>query len=276
MFSADEIRKAYEETQNSYMAAARLGISPTHFKRLMHKYGIPFVPTSVARRKPRLKWQPIPSADLAYVLGALKGDGHVTSPEAPNSNQNRILLEVTDWVFACSFRDALERIGLRPWKMRKSIDRRPHRKPRWVVTARSKAFAAWYRSLDLETMRLVIRGFEEHFIRGLYEAEGHLIVASPGDTDVVIGMADEALIRMVHSILASWGMHPTIHLAPDRRPGHKTVYRVMLSRQADVYRFFQRVRPCIKNTGYANPEPSWDQSTLWSLACVETGRGGPE
>lgn len=252
MVTREMVEEAYKATENSYKAAALIGISPTHFKRLMHKYMIPFVPISVQRRKPRHHWVPNPSRELSYVLGVLKGDGHVTSVTAGNGNGSRILLQVTDGSFALKFQDALKSIGIKPHKMgyRKRYGRH---KSMFVVSATCKAFAMWYHSLDIKQIAEYIKGYEDGFVCGFYESDGHLIV-SGNDIDISIAKPYKDLIDLTANILKSWGMHPRTYCYRDNRDERRLpMYRVCLFRQAEVLDFFARVKPVIRVPAMLTP-----------------------
>jgi len=58
------------------------------------------------------------------------------------------------------------------------IERRSKMNPRWkdiyVVRAISKIFYNFYKSLDIDKIKQIIRGFEIEFLQGFYESESSL------------------------------------------------------------------------------------------------------
>jgi len=223
---------------------------------MMHKYAVAFLPRTEQMGR-CIQWTPIRSRELAYVLGALIGDGHVAGRKE-NGNQFRILLQVTDRVFAEKFLSALRPVGLNPYKLRKASPRRNARAAQmWVAWSSSRMFSDWYRALTIEGIESWVAGHEDGFLAGLYEAEGHLIRYAADDFDISIGMTRQDVIHLVARIMHKWGFHPkTYGPLRDRRPRHKPIYRVCLFRKREVDEFFDRTKPCIKVAHHGNPEPS--------------------
>ncbi|MEM1954750.1 MAG: LAGLIDADG family homing endonuclease [Nitrososphaerota archaeon] len=116
-----------------------------------------------------------PSEDLAYVAGAIAGDGYVykKSKLAPRYNDEFVVgLDVKDKEFAQFFAIALAKVLKRkppiPWQNKKY--------GRWVVMIRCKAlYELFNKPIDIEKMRPFVEHCEKcicAFLRGFFDSEG--------------------------------------------------------------------------------------------------------
>lgn len=187
-----------------------------------------------------------PTADLAYVVGVIFGDGCITYYRKQNSY--RIYLRCTDREFAKSFKHALERIGLHPSTVKSVKPRTERNKPLWRVEAQSKLFYKWFMALSFEKLKLLLetRGLKREFIRGFYESEGCLWQGDKSRkrswcTSVCNTNAD--LIKLIRSILTDLGFSFSVWIG--RKAGRKPLYNIQISRFNDVVRFLQEIKPSI-------------------------------
>lgn len=108
-----------------------------------------------------------PSEELAYILGALDGDGNVWANES--------MLAAADKVFVDKFHLAVDRWGLHASRDVREYDE-PHRKDLYIAKITSIPAADWYRSLDYDD-RVEFLSAEPiawKYIEATYESEGHL------------------------------------------------------------------------------------------------------
>ncbi len=242
----EQVEAAYRTARRSDAAGRLIGVSPTQFKRLMHRYGLPFLPRSEQDGRGQ-SWQPSASRDLAYLLGVLIGDGHVKGRQRSRANSFRIELQVTDRVFAEKFHTTLTALGLRTRAIREVQDKRPNRKLAYRAWAQHKRFALWYRSLTLEEITTWSKGHEEALVCGIWESEGHVI--PEGDHfDLTVGMTREDVIDLLVSIATAWGYHPKKNGPYKDRRGTKDTWRFSLFRKEETSDFIQRINPCIRRS----------------------------
>lgn len=242
----EQIAKAYQIARRCDAAAKLVGLSTSQFKRRMHVYGIPFLPRSEQLGRCK-QWKPVCSRELAYVLGVLLGDGHVAGRRPDKGNSFRIRLQVVDRVFAEKFCVALRAIGLGGYVRRATQDKRPNRKPAYVTKTSSRLFSDWYRTLSLDDIARLVAGYEEAFVCGLWESEGH-IIPEGNSFDVSIGMTREDVIDLLFKILSEWGFFPTKQGPYKDNRGAKDIYRVILARKDDTPAFIRMIDPCIRRS----------------------------
>ena len=183
---------------------------------------------------------------LAYLFGALKGDGHV----GKQKNGWLIAFQVVDREFFDAVVEALRKIGLHPSGRRVRI--RPTESPLWRLDAHSKAFSNWYHGQDIVAFLGGQRELEAAFLRGLFDAEGNyydgvgLLHGNPHRrTRTRIAMGDAEIVRIAHDTLIGWGLHPHLSSRPPKRQGWRTMYQVELSRIGEVRAFLEEICPTI-------------------------------
>jgi len=178
-----------------------------------------------------------PSKELAYVLGVLKSDGFVYVDE--KSHTHLIGLKTKDECFAKEFQKCLEAIGLKTKFY--IVDNRYY-----LVEARSKIFVDFYKSLDYQKIRSLIKGYEYYFLRGFYEGDGSFQRAR---RQIIFLNTDIELLKFIRDILLELGYHPTdikIHTRGNSTYGKKQLYYVMIHRKHEVEKLLAYMNPCIK------------------------------
>jgi len=189
-----------------------------------------------------------PSMDLAYILGVALGDGSVTD----KGKYHRITLGVKDKPFAESFVRALNGIGL----YNCCVHRHPSR-DMWFVDIYNRALVK--RVVELRTRLgefLETPGLQLAFLRGFYESEGsyHKSKDKYGEETIKIYNSNEDLLKFVGQLLRGLGFY--FHFRTSTRINRRgllhligrehTTYYLVTGRRAQVYRFLQEVKPCIK------------------------------
>jgi intein-encoded DNA endonuclease-like protein len=211
--------KKHDIARRDVRTALKLALSSPEVRRKM----------SISHRR-KFVFRPIPAS--AYVLGVLLGDGYVCKSKP---NDCIVGLAVKDRVFAEKFKTALKKIGLGPYDIY-TDSKETHR-----VRARSAEFYEWYNSLDLKKISSLIEGFEDRFVRGLYESEGCINVHESESMRIHIGNKNKQLLSMVQNIITSWGI-PSGLYGP-RKDGCSIL---QIYGDEHVKKFLCIVKPCIK------------------------------
>jgi len=186
-----------------------------------------------------------PSKELAYVLGVLVGDGCVTRG---GKGTYVVKLRTASRIFANKFKEHLEKIGLSPSI---NVERRSKINPKWkdiyVVRAVSKIFYDFYKSLDLNKIRQLIRGFEIEFLQGFYESEGSLDFRKRyKHLRIRIVNTNYELLKLVRNIIET---HLNIRCNLRKRRGtKKTAFEILIEGNTPCRTFLEIVKPCIKNS----------------------------
>jgi len=104
-------RRQRSYTREQYDMAMRILESGLSLYKAAKKLGIPdrtLRSWLEGSKPPMARWVPRPSPELAYVLGALIGNGTVTA--VPRHNVYMIRLRVKDWEFAHHFSECLAKV----------------------------------------------------------------------------------------------------------------------------------------------------------------------
>jgi len=196
------------------------------------------------------------NGDLAYVLGAVFGDGCISKP----SYGFRIEFTSTSPLFTKNVREAMERLGLHtiPWSQkheRKKFGKKVclHPKVCLHIRVHSRPFHKWLTSKSLEQIEALLSKnplFEQAFIRGFYEAEGSfsaMLKRRPKSNKLRIHNTDLQLLSMVQRLLKNNGISvhlngPYINPPPSRKP----TYVLQTGRRNIISKFFNLIKPSIK------------------------------
>lgn len=245
----------WEQGLSTYKIAEMYRVSYESVRYWLKKYGIP------RRPKPQVVEPKLtPSPELAYVLGVLFGDGTVAKCKYENKKLGKkgyrynIRLAVVEKRFAEEFMNALEKLGLHPklyFAPRSSNEKMicdPTKvKPRWVVIAQSKKFFEFFKSLTIDRLENIVKGYEPYFIKGFYESEGS-IDRSPKEYRVRIVNTNKELIMLIKQMLERLGFKPTIYTQYYVWNNEKKqVYVIQLYGDKQAKRFFKIIKPCIRN-----------------------------
>jgi len=259
--SRDLLEQMYWQEEYSFEDIARsLGVSSSSVHYWFKKLGIPTRDQQVYtnRRRKKLstiiskislqRWQNdeyrkkrvkelrsrstpnlMPSPSLAYILGALLGDGYI-------NNGRRITLQVKDILFAKSFAAALRNIGLNSGVCRAGRNM-------FLAYAWSASFGDWYSKLTLTDISnfLTSKELKLAFLKGFYEAEGSVEFRN-GWGRLSMFNKNHSLLQLVKNILVSLGYNPTLTWRKTRDIG-----QVNLNRKGEIRRFLEETKPSIKN-----------------------------
>lgn len=194
----------------------------------------------------RSAFKQVPSPALSYVVGANIGDGCTLT-------SNWIVkLEVTDYDFAKMFNKSMAKLfgRVRPNRIlrRHSVGRLPM----YVVKYASKQLVKLLR-LPLKKLLEIACVFPQEFLRGFFDAEGHVDVSAGRYFQLFVGAenSDRFLLRKVGELLRTLGIDSRIQRK--REAGsikvirntlfvmRRTSYSVMIGRMGDVKRFAAEV-----------------------------------
>jgi len=168
---------------------------------------------------------------LPYILGVLKGDGSVFKRKDKTAV---IRLRTISKEFALAFLEALRSIAFSPWLWNK--EKTTGGKTVWHVEFHSKDFLAFYKSLSLEDINLLLDTQEKitSFLKGFYDSEG-----SCSQKQCVFYNSDVELLFLIRRLLKKVGYHPG-KVRPNKR-----CYQLSLSRKAEVLDFLNEIKPSI-------------------------------
>jgi len=161
--------------------------------------------SAILRTKKLLESAKIMSPELAYILGVVYGDGHVSI------KQRRIILSVIDKDFALNFKENLEkwsgfkvRFFTRKIKTDKIIK---NRKLQYACYVDSINASKFIKSFDLNLLKKCEENFKVNFIKGFFDSEG--CVCKKG-VSVMIYNSDYVLIKFVEELLNSLNIKNSI------------------------------------------------------------------
>jgi intein-encoded DNA endonuclease-like protein len=188
------------------------------------------------RVKPDLSSSP----HLAYLLGALLGDGNVFS----KGTRNIASLKVSEYRFAYNVCEAMKTIGLRP-RLRQSKNNY-NGNMMWLTYAISKNFCGWYKSLTYADIKKIAVKHPKDFLRGFYESEGCAHLRQKRRLSVTFANDDLNLIEIAKDCLAVLGYKCSIHTS--RKGNYAPTYHLYVMGTTDEkFELLHMINPCIKN-----------------------------
>lgn len=188
-----------------------------------------FNPLALPKYHPQLTQ----SADLAYIVGVLIGDGSV--------RHRSIRLSVVDKAFADSFALALNRIGL-PAKVYTRYREDKKYNTYYEVQVRSSLFIQWWHNnLDIEKLA---RRFPPNFVRGFYESEGSYSLG------LECCNSELKKISLFCGCLEALGFKYSLPYAcyPSKKNKKLMYYIRLLGGKQIRQKFIKEISPCIKRS----------------------------
>lgn len=170
---------------------------------------------------------------LAYVLGALWGDGNVMY--YPERSIYRVVLKVKNKNFARRFFDELKNMNLNP-----HIGR--HGDGFCEVQTYSKELATYLKSLKISNARKELRGerAKSAFLAGLFDAEGSIGPAK-GTLQLRIFNTDKELIDLASGLSKELGFDLT--RSGRKLPSGKTYFTLSLCNEQSINSFLSKISP---------------------------------
>lgn len=201
------------------------------------------------------------SPNLAYILGVMKGDGYYSIFKNKKKIDYKIHLFVKSKPFAENFALALERINLHTSIIR--LDKYFNNRERWRVNAYSKNFIKWYKQFNLEHIYKWLSSDKKsaiQFIKGFYEAEGCCCYSPKKHyCQITIVNSGKNLLKIVQNLLLNFNFDfhfSQREVKPQLIDGRlaefkKPVFVIVLSKKAELIRFLDLIKPCIKHKDLA-------------------------
>jgi len=241
-----------DEKQRLYRLALRIRAETGYGKTVIAKV-LGISPTTVHNwlyrgSRPRLNYTPIdttPSAELAYVVGVILGDGNVQKDQ----RHYDVRLITKDEEFALEFKKNLSKL-LRGGKIRlyRRRDKRPGRSPLWVVEACSKALYDYIRALSPYSLRELSFAYPSEFLRGFFDSEGGVYIIKGRWGMVYADNTDKRLLELVCQV-ASEKFNIQFKMRPEKRKarkGRRPVYRIAIYRRDQILLFYRNIGFTIK------------------------------
>lgn len=193
-------------------------------------------------------------AALAYVVGALLGDGSVFQTKQAKHRR-------PTWMIALDAKDVefAQKVAEQATFIIKRRNRKPFRPIRWSrngrtywrVQIRVESFAKYYHDLQKEEIERIAKLSPKAFLRGFFDAEG---TTSPKKRQVRISNGDRGLLELCQGLLAT-----TLFGYPNGTPIHSRIGSEWKSSQwkdrflmhtlhiygRDAYRFVNAMSSCI-------------------------------
>ncbi len=200
------------------------------------------------REKSLLKPNLEMNESLAYIIGLLKGDGHV----GHYSRSYRISLDSTNEKIAINLFKALKDIRLNPFLYKHNPTNGIGKQKQIRVIANSKIFYEWYKRLTAEKLKILFDSKEKAvgFIRGFYEAEGSIYRYKNSTIVISISNTDLELIELVKFLLEKLGLNFRLNgpYKNNRLGGYnaKPIYRIQTGSKKYVFGFLDLIKPSVK------------------------------
>ena len=212
------------------------------------------------RIKPNLRM----SENLAYLIGALKGDGNISS-EKKYLNvtiyrltgkkyymaMHGITLTTENNIFGYNIKKAMKAIGLNA-----SISIRDNL---YVVGSTSKLFCDWLRSLSYKNLGILLeqnRKYVLSFLRGYFEANGcYYYETGVKQPYVAITSGKEEIGYFVFDLISNLGFYVKLYKIKRGKTAFKKgyFYNVLIRKRNEAKKFVDMIQPCFKN----EPSNKW-------------------
>jgi len=224
-------------------------------RELSAEYGLRVCPMTVSHwingnRKPAIMniFRDEASPQLSYIIGAALGDG------CSLEKSGCVKLEVTDKDFAQVFNSSMARLFNREVSNKIFVRRfEGDRLPLFVVKHNSKQLTNLLR-LPMKKLLDLAFAFPREFLRGFFDAEGHVDVSATDYFSVIAGVENLnklLLLRIKKILLAAFGINSSVSLK--RRSGtvktiraksfrmRKSSFTLRICRLRDLQEFRQRI-----------------------------------
>jgi hypothetical protein len=188
--------------------------------------------------------------NMAYFLGAMKGDGCVTK-KVSNQKYYAFQFGNQDFEFTRNVFHSMQDIGLRPniYNIARAL----------LTVATSKILWEWYQGLTLlklESMLKEDQRFILAFIQSFYESEGcYYYQTGKIYPFVAITNCNEELISFVHKFICELGFRARLNKMKRGKTAFKEgyYYHILIRRKEEAERFIKLINPCFKN----KPSNKW-------------------
>ncbi|MDP4012561.1 MAG: LAGLIDADG family homing endonuclease [Candidatus Nanoarchaeia archaeon] len=168
------------------------------------------------------------SEELAYILGVVYGDGHIST------KQRRVMLSATDEDFVLEFKANLEkwskfeaRYTTRKLKLSEGIK---SRKLQYLTYIDSKEASSFLKKVDINKLIDFSQNIKCSFLRGLFDSEAHVL-----DRGIRFFNTKKELVLLVKKLLESLSVLSTI--TQSKTPAGKPYYYLNIYRKDSVLNY---------------------------------------
>jgi intein-encoded DNA endonuclease-like protein len=190
------------------------------------------------------KWEPSPA--LSYIIGANKGDG------CTMTKSGIVKLEVADREFAEAFNHSMATLFSRSTPNKVLVRRRLDRLPMYIVKYACRQLVRFLRQ-PLKKLLEFASAYPREFLRGFFDAEGHVSVGVGKEFHLVVGAENSSkpLLLQARRLLMSIGIGSRINRR--REAGsikairgvafvmRRTSYGLVIGKLKDVRRFAREI-----------------------------------
>lgn len=252
----EELNRLYWKLNQSCSEIAHeLGCSSATVRNRMEKYDLPLRSDSASlyALSLRSKWWAKSRYDLGYVVGAILGDGTVST----STDHSKIVqLSVTSKDFRDSVAAALQRLGFHVGADTINPPSSTSKNETYRLRTSSLSFHQFLkrikarRLIALLSTREVARGF----IRGFYEAEGslHVLYCRQGYAERRLSISNTKLWLID---IVAWKLTSNFGVKFWRSKGrypkrgiYYPQYHLYITKQKDIDHFLREFKPCIRNS----------------------------
>jgi intein-encoded DNA endonuclease-like protein/predicted DNA-binding protein YlxM (UPF0122 family) len=235
------LRQLYlEEKLSQRKIAEKLGLSAVYVGRLLRYYGI-----SCGKEPPNLRRVDLsPSPELAYVLGAVLGDGSAFGVKRGYA----IVLRATDYEFVEFFNENLSKLLKREKLYPVRVIRREGVKPIYEVQGYSKVLSAFILKGSRDQIENVVSKYPREFISGIFDSEGCVYIKWEGnrlEKKVFISNSDHGLLELCASILAKLGIEGHIYIDKQAKGRTSFIRKHPVITKKDCYKLQFRSKKAI-------------------------------
>lgn len=181
------------------------------------------------------------SENLAYILGVVYGDGHVSV------KQRRVILAATDKEFVLNFKNKLEnwsgfkvRFFTRLIKLDEYIK---NRKIQYVSYIDSVEASKFLKNFNLNIIKFSEDKTKCAFVKGFFDSEGTVLKIDTHSKNVGLGCSNTKikLIFLIKTLLESLEMESKINVTKTRpirtHPGNRPFYKLWIHKRENVIKF---------------------------------------
>lgn len=210
--------------------------------------------------KPKLEM----TENLAYLLGAIKGDGSISNNKKyVNSTQlKRHNKTYKNKLYQIKFFNQNIEFLKRIFGFMRDIGLNPsiyYGKTEIQLHSCSKIMWEWLYNLKIYDLNNILKqdkGYILSFLRGFYEAEGcYFYETGINYPYAVITNANEELISFVHTLICELGFRPKIYKIKRGKTAFKKgfYFHILIRRKGEAERFIKMINPFFKN----EPSNKW-------------------
>jgi intein/homing endonuclease len=196
--------------------------------------------------------------DLAYLLGAIKGNGSVSS------NKKYLYKDGKYWhkLYNISFHNQDFEFSRKIYHIMKDINLNPafcNEKACLLVSACSKTMREWYAQLNIHDIEKILKQNRKYilaFICGFYEAQGcYYYETGVKHPYTTITDGNEELITLIHKLISELGFNAKLYKIKRGKTAFKEgfAFFIHIRRKGEAERFIKMINPCFKN----EPSNKW-------------------